>query len=177
MNNIELVTFASIISVGLIKSSDYIPWCDDIILTEDNPPEFIMDMSLLKDEDAAAKRLVSEAYENFSESYSLVEIGYYEICASFLIYQSGETNWEEFLRSAILIAEHGPCQLGGYELNQLLEIYLENGAGQSIAEIQVKDMGCILKEQIEEIRLYQSMIETRDLTITGKATQKNARLL
>ncbi len=170
MNNIELVTFASIISVGLIKSSDYIPWCDDIILREDNPPEFIMDMSLLKDEDAAAKRLVSEAYENVSESYSLVEIGFYEICASFLMYQSEEIDWEEFLRSAILIAEHGTCQLGEYELNRLLEIYLNNGSSQTMSEIQVGDMGCILKEQIDEIRLYQTMIEERNLTITGKAT-------
>ncbi|WP_445357931.1 hypothetical protein [Microbulbifer sp. ANSA005] len=120
MSNRDLVTFATIISAGLIKSTDYIPCCDEIILREGEPSELIMDLSLLKDEDAAVKRLLSEAYGNFEENYPSIETGFYEVCAKFLMYQSGEIDWSNFLESAIYIAEHGRCQWDAPDFQRFL---------------------------------------------------------
>lgn len=87
MSNKEIVTFASIISLGLITPEEYISCCDDIILKEDEPSELVMDLALLKDKDAAVKRLLDEAYSNFDEKYPIPD--FFEVCANFLKFQSG----------------------------------------------------------------------------------------
>jgi hypothetical protein len=168
MGNKELVTLASLISAGLIKSDDYIPCCDEIILREDSPSELIMDLSLLKDEDAAVNRILSEAYSNFEENYPLPETGYFEVCAKFLMYQSGNITWEEYLRSAIDIAEHGSCQWGANEFNRFLEAYLDSGSSEVLAQNQSEYLAEVLKEEIDEIGFYQNMIEKRNLTSLSK---------
>jgi hypothetical protein len=127
-----------------------------------------MDLSLLKDEEAAVKRLLSEAYGNIEESYPLPGTGYFEVCAMFLMYKSGEIGWEYFLRSAINIAEHGICQWGANDFNRFLKAYLESGCREKLAKNQSEQLAGVFKEEIEEIRIYQTMIEKRNLTSFSK---------
>lgn len=164
MGNKEIVTFASIISAGLITPEEYIPCCDDIILKEDEPPELVMDLSLLKDKDAAVKRLLDEAYDNFEEKYPFPETGFFEVCAEFIKFQSGNISWSYFLRSAILIAEHGRCQWSVNDFNRFLEAHLENGESEILAKNQSEHIAGVLKEEIEEINFYRKMVEQRNLT-------------
>lgn len=164
MSNKDLVSLASIISAGLITSDEYIACCDEIILTEDEPSELIMDLSLIRDEELAVKRLLSEAYGNFGEDYPKLGEGFFQVCASYLRYQSGGITWEEFLRSAVLIAEHDSCQWSVSDFSRLLVAYMENGCDAALAKRQSEHMAGVLKEDLEEIRYYQELVRSRNLT-------------
>lgn len=168
MSNKDLVIFASVISAGLIKSGDYIPCCDEIIIKEDEPSELIMDLSLMTDEGEAVKCLLKEAYDNFEEKYPLPDPGYFEVCAEFMRFQSGKIDWGDFLRSAIDIAEHGPCQWTAYDFRKFLDAYIENDSSEIIAENQSQHMEGVLKEDIEEIGFYIEIVEKRNLTSLSK---------
>ncbi|MBH0059480.1 hypothetical protein I6F65_21345 [Pseudoalteromonas sp. SWXJZ94C] len=164
MSNKEIVIFASIVSAGLITPEEYISCCDDLILKEDEPCELIMDLALLKDKDAAVKRLLSEAYDNFEEMYPFPETGFFEVCVEFIKFQSGNVGWSDFLRSAILIAEQGRCQWSADDFNRFLESYLANDESEILTKNQSEHLAGVLKEEIEKIDLYRKMVEQRNLT-------------
>lgn len=164
MSNKEIVTFASIVSAGLITPEEYIPCCDDIILKEDEPSELVMDLALLKDKDAAVRRLLNEAYDNFGEKYPFPETGFFEVCAEFIKFQSGNIGWGDFLRSAVHIAEHCRCQWSLSDFNKFLESYLENDESEILAKSQSEHLAGVLKEEIEEVEFYRKMVEQRNLT-------------
>ena len=164
MSNEKLVIFSSIVSAGLITPEEYIPCCDEIILKEEEPQEWIMDLSLMKDKDDAAKRLLDEAYNNFEEKYPVPEIGFFEICSEFLKFQSGASGWGDFLRSAILIAEHGRCQWSEHDFARFLDAYVASGESDILATNQSEHLSGVLKEDIEEIKFFQEVVEQRNLT-------------
>ena len=164
MSNKDLVIFASIISAGLIKPADYIPCCDEIIVNEEDPSELIIDLSLMKDEDAGVKRLLSEAYGNFEEDYPLPDVGFLDVCASFMKFQSGRISWETFLRSAIDVAEHGRCQWSANDFCRFLDSYMASDSNDVLTTNQSQNMAGVLKEDIEEINFYQEMVKQRNLT-------------
>lgn len=164
MSNKELVVFASIISAGLITPEEYISCCDEIILSEEEPSQLVMDLSLLKDKDDAAKRLLDEAYGNFEEKYPVPEPGFFEVCLEFIKYQSDHISWAEFIRSAILIAEHEPCQWGANDFNKFLEAFVASGESETLAKRQSEHLSGVLNEELEEVELYRQMIAQRNLT-------------
>ncbi|SFM37354.1 hypothetical protein [Marinobacter zhejiangensis] len=164
MSNKELVVFSSIISAGLITPEEYISCCDEIILNEDEPSQLVMDISLLKDKDEAARRLLNETYDNFEENYPVPEAGFFEACSEYLKYQSNHISWEEFLRSAILIAEHGPCQCSANDFNRFLEAFVASGKSEILAKRQSEHLLGVFKEELEEVEFYRQMVAQRGLT-------------
>jgi hypothetical protein len=165
MSNKDLVIFSSIISAGLITPEEYIACCDEIILKSNEPPALVMDLSLMKDKDAAVNRLLTEAYDNFEEKYPFPETGFFEICAEFFKFQSRQIGWGDFLHTAVCIAEHGRCQWSASEFNKFLEAYLDNGESEVLENRQSQHMLGVLQEEIEEIKRYRKMVEQRDLTL------------
>lgn len=164
MSNKELVVFSSIISAGLITPEEYISCCDEIILSEEEPSQLVMDLSLLRDKDDAAKRLLDEAYCNFEEKYPVPEPGFFEVCSQYLKYQSDHITWAEFLRSAILIAEHGPCQWGANDFNRFLEAFVVSGESEILEKRQSEHLSGVLNEELEKVKLYRQMVAQRNLT-------------
>ncbi len=163
MSNKELVVFSSIISAGLITPEEYMSCCDEIILGEEEPSQLVMDLSMLKDKDEAARRLLNEAYDNFEEKYPVPETGFFEICAEYLKYQSNHISWAKFLRSAILIAEYGPCQWTANDFNRFFEAFLASGESEILAKRQSEHLLGVLKEELEEVEFYRQMVAQRNL--------------
>ena len=165
MSNENLVTFAAIISSGLIKPEEYIACCDDIIANEEHPSTLIIDLPLSKSEDSAAHRLLLEAYGNFKASYPSLRSGFFEVCAKFIKYKSRECSWENFLRSAIYIAGHDSCQWGVSDFERFLEAYLASGSSSFLAYNQSEHVAGVLKEEMEEIDFFRSMVEQSNLKL------------
>jgi hypothetical protein len=165
MSNKALVVLSSIISAGLITPEEYIACCDEIILSEQEPSQLVMDLSLLRDKADAARRLLDEAYGNFAEKYPVPAPGFFEVCAEYLKYQSDHITWAEFLRSAILIAEHGQCQWGANDFHRCLEAFVASGESEVLAKRQSEHLSGVLNEELAEVELYRQMVAQRNLTI------------
>ena len=165
MSNKALVVLSSIISAGLITPEEYIACCDEIILSEQEPSQLVMDLSLLRDKADAARRLLDEAYGNFAEKYPVPAPGFFEVCAEYLKYQSAHITWAEFLRSAILIAEHGQCQWGANDFHRCLEAFVASGESEILAKRQSEHISGVLNEELAEVELYRQMVAQRNLTM------------
>lgn len=164
MNNKELLTFAAIISVGLITPDEYVSCCDDIIREDDEPSALVLDLALIKDNDMAVQRLLAEAYGRFEEDYSFDDQGFYEVCSEFLKYKEGKIGWAKFLGSAMDIADHDGCHWSASEFKRFLDSYESSGDSSVVAQNQANHLAAVFEEELVDIEYYRNKVRNRALT-------------
>jgi hypothetical protein len=97
MTNIEdnkfLVHLSALISSRLLTREQYIKWSDSMLRELDDPPIWVMDLSLSKVPDQASMLILKAAYDNFNQSYEGTGYDDFELCASYLSYENGSITW------------------------------------------------------------------------------------
>ena len=86
------------LEAGLIDYKYFIPWCDEVILREDIPPDWILELATEEYQPDAVRTVHAYAYSPPFITFTGTT-DFYVACL-FLKYRIGQISWATFLREA-----------------------------------------------------------------------------
>ncbi|QTB24457.1 hypothetical protein [Lysinibacillus sphaericus] len=142
------------IESGLITYKHYVLFCDEIIEKYENPPYWIIELSLTKVQNDAV-RIVrefahSEPFENFPE------VNDFYLACLFLQYKQRQISWVSFLFNAGWYCDGYHCSIHCEFFYDLLNAYEKSKA---LEEIQVRNVENFLLVNINEAQDIYKIFE------------------
>jgi hypothetical protein len=147
----------TMIEAGLISYKHYVLFCDEMINKLENPPYWIIELSLTKTQNDAL-RIVNEFAE--SEPFeNHPELNDFYLACLFLRYKHREISWASFLFSAGNYSDGYPSSMHCEYFYDLLNAYENFKYSQDIEEIQVIDVENLLQINISEAQVIYKVFE------------------
>ncbi|MDK1286272.1 hypothetical protein [Pseudoalteromonas umbrosa] len=93
----EAVSFVTLLDTELVCYKHYICWADEIILSENKPPFWILDLAVTRSKEAAIDCLNTYAYSEPFERFDAEKCNDEFVAAQWLRYEMNKISWAEFL--------------------------------------------------------------------------------
>ncbi|MEM7583758.1 MAG: hypothetical protein AAF560_10295 [Acidobacteriota bacterium] len=159
LNNDFLMRLMRAVDAGLVTHRHYMPWCDAIIEVEDDPPYWMLELTVTENPSQAVTILTQAAHGNFQEVWRPGDYGDFWIGCLFLRYQCREISWATFLRQA---GEYADASGAGWECEEFYELlnhYELAEFSRSLEETQAAYFQEKFVEDVEEAASFYEPFE------------------
>ncbi|MEH7351857.1 MULTISPECIES: hypothetical protein [Bacillaceae] len=148
---------------GLICYKHYYLWCDSIIESLENPPVWILELSVTKNS-VSAREIISEyAYsdlETLSPDY-YIKYNNFHLACLYLRYKNNEISWYTFLLKSGYYSDCCfNCKIDCTLFYEMLNIYENSMQSVDLRNEQLNEIEKILSDEINELmeiyKVFQS---------------------
>lgn len=142
-----------LIESGLIDYKTYYPWSEAVIEALDEPPLWIIDISLEKQSSKAANIIKSQVVS--PNMHSLLDFNFKDFFAScyYIMAESGKLSWGDFLLRAGICAPHGPeSTVAVDEFYAAFEEYNQSHKSEKVMKRQIEEIQKKLQPSIDDVR-------------------------
>ncbi len=146
-----------------LTSEQYIPWCDSLIMKLDEPPIWLLDLSVIHSSEEAARYLRKAFRDEFETLLTLSDTNILYFISNLLSETKSNANWYDFLSRSFSETDCENDENAMDIMRTFMEDFLSTGKSYKVRNEQVAYFTSKYKAEIRELNdLYEEIIKHED---------------